>query len=149
MNALQRLTQLPPGPAPTLTVVPAGTSRPAGDGRRKAVLLAAALCGWAALVASLLPHRAPVEPVIVFAFVLTGPGAATLALLPVSDLLERAVTSVAVSVALGILVSEAFGFARYEYASVVIATLASLTTAACVYGWRHPPRRPGREGRDR
>lgn len=85
-------------------------------------------CGWLAVIATLVPWG-PVSFLPVFGFVLLGPGTVVVNRLGVTDRLERAVASVAVSVAAGILVSTLMGYAGLGRPSLVVAVLAAATTA--------------------
>lgn len=101
------------------------------DEGRVRVGRADALCagsGWLAVIATLVPWG-PVSFLPVFGFVLIGPGTVVVNRLRVTDPLERAVASVAVSVAAGILVSTLMGYAGWARPSLVVAVLAAATTA--------------------
>ncbi|MFC1420355.1 glycoside hydrolase family 16 protein [Streptacidiphilus cavernicola] len=103
-----------------------------------------ALSGWAALVATLLPAAEPVRVLLVVVFLVLCPGAAAVrAGTPVSRpgarpgsdgreresaRLEAAVLTVALSLAIGALVAEAFFLSRSFTAARALATLAAVTT---------------------
>lgn len=84
--------------------------------------------GWLALAVQWLPTTTPLRPVLVFGFTLLGPGAAVVMLLPLVDRLERLMLSLAASVALGIVVSEALALAHMASSKTSIAILAGITT---------------------
>jgi hypothetical protein len=85
--------------------------------------------GWLALVAQWAAVLGPVRPVLVFGFVLVAPGAAIAVRLPLTGLVEKAMVSLALSVALAIAASEVFAFAHSWSPAAVLAVLAALTTA--------------------
>jgi uncharacterized membrane protein ArfB len=108
--------------------------------------------GWGALAVTLLPAGTPVRVAVVYLFVLTGPGFVLSALM-VDDAAERWVLTIALSVALAILVSVAMTAVRNDSMPLRMAVLAAVNTvAALLWGMRagraDPParfyrRRPG------
>jgi len=110
--------------------------------RLSTVLLA--LSGWIALAATAMPGQSPVRIVVAVAFLMGCPGAA--AVLAADALMVRrggrpygwlaaVVIAVAVSLAVGTLVSEAFALTgTFTMVRCVIA-LAALTTALALASW--------------
>jgi uncharacterized membrane protein len=109
--------------------------------------LGLAASGWIALAATHLPQGSPLRALIAFTFMLTCPGGAVVRLGKAAlarhnrpmDRLEAGVLTVALSLAIGALVSEAF-FISHSY-TVTRATivLAAITTTAALCP---VPRRP-------
>lgn len=110
--------------------------RRARPARALAVSTALALSGWTALAASYLPAGFTGRPLVVGAFLLLCPGAASMRFWPVGDRLERAVLSVAVSAGLAVAVVEVQLFAHLWQPRATLAVLAAFTTAAVVLGRR-------------
>jgi len=100
------------------------------DGAAASLLLAS--YGWLALAAASLSWLAPARPVAVFAFTLTGPGAALVRLLPVRELLERVTLAVALSLSLATLVAEAAYIGHRLRPLEMLAGLAALCTVAAL-----------------
>lgn len=114
--------------------------------------LALAASGWLALAATALPAASPVRVLITFVFLLICPGAATVrlaqALLRRSgsrpmDRLETSVVTVAASLALGAVVSEAFFLAQGFTTTRALFTLAAFTSAAALCPVRGGPEEHG------
>lgn len=97
-------------------------------------ILAAA--GWVAMAATWLPEGAPVRVVVVYLFVLFGPGLALSAAIA-TDRAERWVLAVALSASLAIVVSVLMTALRDDSMAHRIASLAAVTTvAALTFGLR-------------
>ena len=103
--------------------------------------LALAASGWLALAATALPDGSPARVAIAFAFLLLCPGAAAVRIATAAldrgrgrtmDLLEAGVLTVAVSLALGALVGEAFFISHSFTTTRAIIALAAITTAAAL-----------------
>lgn len=98
-------------------------------------LLALALSGWVALLATYLPEGSALRIFITVGFLLTCPGAAVVALArPIlpwharsSDLVELLVLSIGLSIAIGILVSEVFFLAGIFTVRGVLLVLIGIT----------------------
>jgi len=103
--------------------------------------LALTASGWLALAATALPDGSPARIAIAFAFMLLCPGAAAVRLGTAvlgrgrdraMDLLEAGVLTVAVSLAIGALVGEAFFVSHSFTTTRAIVALAVITTAAAL-----------------
>jgi len=103
--------------------------------------LGLAASGWLALAATALPDGSPARIAIAFAFLLLCPGAAAVRLGGAvldrgrdrsMDLLEAGVLTVAVSLALGALVGEAFFVSHSFTTTRAIAALAAITTVGAL-----------------
>lgn len=99
-----------------------------------------ALSGWIALAATWLPAGSVVRPLVVAAFMASGPGTAMLGWWPHADRLERAVLAVALSISAALLVTEAQTLLGLWEPRVSVAILALITTA----GTLAAPGRPSR-----
>ncbi|WP_329562911.1 family 16 glycosylhydrolase [Kitasatospora sp. NBC_01266] len=121
----------------------------------RSVRIALALSGWIALLATALPAAGPLRTVLTAAFVLVCPGAAVLrpALSPRAadaggrtalDLLEDLVLTPAVSLALAVLVAQAFLLNHAFTVPRALGVLAVVTTVAALWPGRRGPRRPAR-----
>jgi uncharacterized membrane protein len=99
-----------------------------------------ALSGWCALAATWLPNGSPPRVIIAFAFVLLCPGAAAVQLGDVVlrrsglriDRLEAFVLSIALSLAIGALVAEAFFLTATYTTTRAMVVLAAFTTAGAL-----------------
>lgn len=98
--------------------------------RSRVIPLLLAVSGW--IVFGIIAAQAPtpVRAIAVFAFTLICPGAALIRLLPLRDLLERAVLGVAIGLSLAALIGEAAAIGRPPKALLVVAVLASICTAS-------------------
>jgi uncharacterized membrane protein len=98
--------------------------------RSRIISLLLALSGW--IVFGIVAARAPTPArvIVVFAFTLICPGAALVRLLPLRDLLERAVLSVAIGLSLAALAAETAATGHPPQALVVVAALALVCTLA-------------------
>jgi uncharacterized membrane protein len=92
---------------------------------------ALAVVGWLVLAVTLLVGQ-PIRTIVVFAFVLTGPGIAIIRLLPLRDPLEKAVLALALGMSLAALVAEAVAIAHVLRPTLALAILAALCTAAAL-----------------
>jgi hypothetical protein len=97
---------------------------------RVAIPLLLAVSGWLVLGITAVGELQAIRPFAVFAFTLTGPGTALMRLLPLRDLLERAVIAVAVSLSLATLAAEAAYIGHVLRPAVVLAGLAAVCSAA-------------------
>src|ERR1700686_3223673 len=98
--------------------------------RRSQVLsLLLAASGW--IVLGIVTARAPTaaRAIAVFGFILICPGTALIRLLPLRDLLERAVLGLAIGLSLAALTGEAAALGHQTQARLVLAVLASVCTA--------------------
>mgnify|MGYP001064279328 FL=1 len=120
-------------------------------------LLALALSGWVALLATYLPEGSLLRIFITVGFLLTCPGAAVVAvarpILPwharSSDLVELLVLSIGLSIALGILVSEVFFLAGVFTVRGVLLVLVGITGVAAFWALSRHHRPARRDGRPR
>jgi hypothetical protein len=98
--------------------------------RSRIISLLLALSGW--IVFGIVAARAPTpaRAIAVFAFTLICPGAALVRLLPLRDLLERAVLGVAIGLSLAALAAETAATGHPPQALLVIAVLALVCTLA-------------------
>ena len=109
---------------------------------RTAVGLGLAVSGWVALAATALPAANPLRVLLVTLFVVACPGAAAVRLAApapdrrdgLSAVLERAVLTVALSLAFGTLVAEGFFLARSFSTTRALVVLAVLTTLLALLG---------------
>ena len=125
------MTSTPPTPLTPLTLLTALPPR---------LILAAS--GWLALAATALPDGSPLRVTIAFAFMLVCPGAAVVRLAAAAlergrarrtiDPLEAGVLTVAVSLAIGALVGEAFFLSHSFTTTRAIVVLAAITSAAAL-----------------
>jgi hypothetical protein len=99
--------------------------------RPKAVPVAMAIAGWLVLALTFVVDG-PVRAIAVFAFALAGPGIAIVRLLPLRDLLEKAVLALALGMSLAALVAEAVAIAHILRPTLVLAMLAAICTAAAL-----------------
>jgi hypothetical protein len=99
--------------------------------RPKAAPVAMAFVGWLVLALTFVADG-PVRAIAVFAFALVGPGIAVVRLLPLRDLLERAVLALAVGMSLAALVAEAVAIAHILQPRLVLAILAAICTVAAL-----------------
>jgi hypothetical protein len=92
-----------------------------------------ALSGW--IVFGIVAARAPTpaRAIAVFAFTLICPGAALVRLLPVRDLLERAVLGVAIGLSLAALAAQTAATGHPPHALLVVAALALVCTLAAAF----------------
>ncbi|GGK52848.1 hypothetical protein HS048_30845 [Planomonospora sp. ID91781] len=103
-------------------------------------LLLLASSGWLALLTTETPGGAPLRVTVTVVFLLTCPGAAVLALFRpllaprdhTGDAMESIALTVALSVALGILVSEAFFMTGAFTVYRVLTALATITSLAAL-----------------
>ena len=124
-----------------------------------------ALSGWVALGATLLPAAEPLRVLLVVLFLVFCPGAAAVrwaAPAPdrrnrLSALLETGILAVALSLAIGALVAEAFFLSHRFTSARALATLAVITTLLVLAGYHRrrrraaadPPAEPPGTGRTR
>ncbi|HUZ21202.1 MAG TPA: hypothetical protein VMU75_11595 [Acidimicrobiales bacterium] len=87
-----------------------------------------ALSGWVAVAIVALQAPVPLRTIAVFGFSASGPGLALTAFLVRRDRLERFVLTLALSLAVATLVSEALALAHAFSALTTLVTLAALTT---------------------
>lgn len=122
------------GPRPP--AAPASGARPARlrEMRRLAIPLLLAASGWLALAITVLTGPGALRFVVVFAFALVVPGLAVVRLLPLGELLTRAVLSVAVSMSLVVLTAEAAYIAHVLTPAAVMVALAAVCTVAAGAG---------------
>jgi uncharacterized membrane protein len=104
---------------------------PAAGFRPTAVSSALAVAGWLVLAVTLLAGQ-PIRTIVVFAFVLIGPGIAIIRLLPLRDPLEQAVLALALGMSLAALVAEAVAIAHVLRPTLALAILAGVCTVAAV-----------------
>jgi hypothetical protein len=100
--------------------------------RRHAIPLALAISGWLVVAITAAGAHTIVRPIAVFAFVLVGPGLAVVRLLPIRDLLERAVLTLALGMSMALLIAEAADIRHILRPVVVLAVLAVICSAAAV-----------------
>jgi uncharacterized membrane protein len=100
--------------------------------RSRVLSLLLAASGW--IVLGLVVVQAPTAArvIAVFGFVLICPGAALIRLLPLRDLLERAVLGLAIGLSLATLTGEAAALGQPVQARLVLVVLASVCTAAAL-----------------
>lgn len=103
-----------------------------GPRRSRAVPLLLAVSGWAAVGIAALAGPGALRSAAVFGFVLVCPGVALARLLPLRDLLERAVLSAALGVSLAALTAEAAAISHILQPLPVLIVLAAVCTAAAV-----------------
>jgi uncharacterized membrane protein len=110
----------------------AGPMRRSQRLRSRVLSLLLAVSGW--IVLGLVIAHAPTAAriIAVFGFILVCPGAALVRLIPLRDLLERAVLSVATGLSLATLTGEAAALGRPTQARLVLIVLASVCTAAAL-----------------
>jgi uncharacterized membrane protein len=112
----------------TATTREPGTRRPRG----RALSLLLAVSGWIVLGIVTAQAPTPARTVAVFGFILICPGAALIRLLPLRDLLERAVLGLAIGLSLAALTGEAAAIGHPAQARLVLVVLASVCTAAAL-----------------
>jgi uncharacterized membrane protein len=112
----------------TATTREPGTRRPRGW----ALSLLLAVSGWIVLGIVTAQAPTPARTVAVFGFILICPGAALIRLLPLRDLLERAVLGLAIGLSLAALTGEAAAIGHPAQARLVLVVLASVCTAAAL-----------------
>jgi hypothetical protein len=109
--------------------------------RRRAIPLLLAASGWLVLGVTAVGANEVIRSFAVFAFVLICPGAALVRLLPIRDLLERAVLAVALGMSLAVLYAEAAAIRSkaVEYAgpgglrsTLVLVVLATICSTAAL-----------------
>ncbi|HEY6275761.1 MAG TPA: hypothetical protein VIX86_05475 [Streptosporangiaceae bacterium] len=100
--------------------------------RLRAIPVALAVSGWAALAVTIWVQQQPARSIAVFAFILTAPGIAVIRLLPPREFLERAVLAIALSLSLAALVAEAVAIAHILRPTLVLSILAGVCSAAAV-----------------
>jgi len=111
--------------------LPGSRTLPSARFRPTAASSALAVAGWLVLALTLLADQ-PVRTIVVFVFVLIGPGIAVIRLLPLRDRLERAVLALALGMSLAALVAEAVAIAHILRPTLALAILAGLCTVAAV-----------------
>ena len=100
--------------------------------RSRVISLLLAVSGWIVFGIIAVQAPTPVRAIAVFAFTLICPGTALVRLLPLRDLLERAVLGVAIGLSLAVLISQAAALSRPPRALLIVAVLASICTAAAL-----------------
>ena len=100
--------------------------------RRHAIPLALAISGWLVVAITAAGAHTIVRPIAVFAFVLVVPGMALVRLLPIRDLLERAVLTLALGMSLALLIAEGADIGHVLQPVVVLAVLAAICSAAAI-----------------
>lgn len=98
--------------------------------RHRIIPLLLAASGWLALAVTAFAGPGAFRFVILCGFALVCPGTAVVRLLPVREVPERAVLSVAAGVSLAALVAQATAIGHILNPAVALAALASLCTAA-------------------
>jgi hypothetical protein len=99
-----------------------------------------AVSGWLVLGIVAAGGPAPIRVAAVFAFTLVCPGTAVIRLLPLRDLLERAVLAVALGLSFATLVGETAAIGSPARPSLVLTVLAWVCTAAAVAELVHAAR---------
>jgi hypothetical protein len=89
-----------------------------------------AVSGWIVFGIIAVQAPTPARAIAVFAFTLICPGAALVRLLPLRDLLERAVLVVTIGLSLAALAAQTVATARLPQALLVVAALALVCTLA-------------------
>lgn len=113
-----------------------GTMREGRKGNLKAIGgVMLALSGWVVLAFVLLKVPVPARLASVFAFAFFCPGYAIMRFSRSRSIIEQLVFSIAVSLALEILVSEGFSLVHRFSAVAILATMAAITTSAVVSQW--------------
>ena len=106
---------------------------PSSERRRSQVIsLLLAASGWIALGIVMAQAPTAARTIAVFGFILICPGAALIRLLPLRDLLERAVLGLAIGLSLAALTGEAASLGHPTQGRLVLAVLASICTAAAL-----------------
>jgi uncharacterized membrane protein len=100
--------------------------------RRHAIPIALAVSGWLVLAITAAAGHNAIRPIAVFAFVFLGPGVAIVRLLPIQDLLERAVLALALGMSLALLIAEASDIRHVLQPTPVLVVLAFICSAAAV-----------------
>lgn len=100
--------------------------------RSRVLSLLLAVSGW--IVLGIVVAQAPTaaRTIAVFGFILICPGMALIRLLPLRDLLERAVLGLAIGLSLAALAGEATAVGHPTRARVVLIVLASVCTVAAL-----------------
>ena len=98
--------------------------------RSRVISLLLAVSGWIVFGIIAVQAPTPARAIAVFAFTLICPGAALVRLLPLRDLLERAVLVVAIGLSLAALAAETAATGRPPQALPVVAVLALVCTLA-------------------
>ncbi len=111
--------------------LPGGLAPPTLRFRPTPVSSALAVVGWLVLAVTFLVGQ-PVRTIVVFAFVLIGPGIAIIRLLPLRDPLEQAVIALALGMSLAALVAEAVAIAHVLRPTLALAILAAMCTVAAL-----------------
>lgn len=103
--------------------------------RSQALSLLLAVSGW--IVLGIIKAQAPTaaRTIAIFGFVLICPGAALIRLLPLRDLLERAVLGIAIGLSLAALTAGAAALRHPMQTRIVLIVLASVCTAASLPRW--------------
>lgn len=120
---------------PTTPLTPGKPTIPRSERMPSLVLsLFLAASGW--IVFGIVTAQAPTaaRTIAVFGFILICPGAALIRLLPLRDLLERAVLGLAIGLSLAALTAEAAAIGHPMQARLVLVVLASVCTAAALAG---------------
>jgi uncharacterized membrane protein len=100
--------------------------------RQHAIPLTLAVSGWLVLVITAASGPNIIRSVAVFGFVLFGPGVAVVRLLPIRDLLERAVLALALGMSIALLAAEAADIRHILQPTLVLIILAVICSAAAV-----------------
>ena len=98
--------------------------------RSRIISLLLAVSGWIVFGIIAVHAPTPARAIAVFAFTLICPGAALVRLLPLRDLLERAVLGVAIGLSLAALVAQTAATGHPPQALLVVAVLALVCTLA-------------------
>ena len=131
-------TRMTASPLPT-TAEPVAHRLPASGAPRPSLRsswwsVALALSGWAAVAVVALGAPVALRVVVVFGFVMLGPGLSVVSLLDRGSLLERLLVSIALSVALAALVAEAMAISGAWSPTLALAGLAALCTVGVSLG---------------
>lgn len=98
--------------------------------------MALAWSGWIALAATWLPSAVVLRSVLLAVFILWCPGAAFMRRWPTNDPLERAVLTVALSIAIAVIVAEAQAYAGFWHPRWTVGALALITTCGALAAGR-------------
>lgn len=98
--------------------------------RSRIISLLLAVSGWIVFGIIAVHAPTPARAIAVFAFTLICPGVALVRLLPLRDLLERAVLGVAIGLSLAALVAQTAATGHPPQALLVVAVLALVCTLA-------------------
>ena len=107
-------------------------SPPRRQFRRLAVPVLLAVSGWVVLGITAVGVPQEFRAAAVFVFALAAPGVALVRLLPLPDILERAVLSLALGMSLAALAAEAFAISHILRPDLVLAVLAAICSAAAL-----------------